>query len=407
MALVSRNDLSAANINPPRARAASSSLQTVEGKDLMSNARRASRASNRLSGLSFKRKSSRPLTISAPTNFRNVESFSQCFSSEQFQFQPLELSIHHPGNRLLDLPAFESFQPGNESSLRLPPRARSMSYDISRSLEYYCPDHFRVPRKPVGSGPRRSSVASPLELSLEKRASISATSPLIPHFSTLVSQRASVFGDAFALSPQTASTELELDDRRGHEQALKSNQYSNIARANPSVNLQGRSSNPTTPLGRLSSVSASPAVAGRAHTPPSPKTLCTSPFAKWLPASEGSSIPLMATKESTDYPNHNRLRTLSGSTLSSSLTDGIDTVRSRGSTTTAVQATLLEAHAEKTVELMDILPQPLPLISRRDFSSISDEPVHPTKHKGKEQEGYSYSHNFYASHRESPIGLAF
>ncbi|TQB68432.1 hypothetical protein MPDQ_003424 [Monascus purpureus] len=404
MTPVSRNDLSAANINSPRA--ASSSLQTMEGKDLMLNARRASRASNRLSGLSFKRKSSRPLTISAPTDFRNVESFSQCFSSEQFQFQPLELNIHRPGNRLSDLPTFESFQPGNESSLRLPPRALSMSYDISRSLEYYCPDHFRVPRKPVGSGPRRASVASPLELSLEKRASISATSPLIPHFSTLVSQRISVFGDAFALLPQTASTELELDGRRGHEQALKNDQYSNIARAKLSVNLQGRSSNPTTPPGRFSSTIASPVVAERVHTPPSPKTPCPSPFAKWLSTSEDSSIPLMTTKESIDYPNHDRLRTLSGSTLSPSLTEGIEAVRSRGSTT-AVQATLLEAHAEKTVELMDIWPHPLPLISRRDFSSISDEPVHPTMHKGKQQEGYSYSHNSYASHRESPIGLAF
>ncbi|KAJ6073187.1 hypothetical protein N7467_011272 [Penicillium canescens] len=140
----------------------------------------ASRASTRAS-MSMKRQSTplkAPLKISAPSDFRRVQSFQPPRSTT---YQPLELRIHRSGNRLSDLPSFESFQlnDGHRKTLPAPPRALTVSTGVR---DRRCQTTFVVSRKPVGSKKRRS--LGNLEPLLAEQP-IRITSALIPHFSTV------------------------------------------------------------------------------------------------------------------------------------------------------------------------------------------------------------------------------
>ncbi|KAJ5479222.1 hypothetical protein N7530_004731 [Penicillium desertorum] len=147
----------------------------------------ASRASNRAS-MSLKRSSTTPLKIGAPSDFRRVQSFhdhpSQSFHSPPPPtYQPLDLRIHRSGNRLSDLPSFETFQL-NESTQRktlpVPPRALTTSTGVR---DRYCQKTSVVSRKPVGSQKRRS-LGNREPLLVEEP--VRTTSTLVPHFSKLI-----------------------------------------------------------------------------------------------------------------------------------------------------------------------------------------------------------------------------
>ncbi|KAJ5991437.1 hypothetical protein N7522_011644 [Penicillium canescens] len=155
----------------------------------------ASRASTRAS-MSMKRQSTplkAPLKISAPSDFRRVQSFQP---SRSTTYQPLELRIHRSGYRLSDLPSFESFQlnDGHRKTLPAPPRALTVSTGVR---DRRCQTAFVVSRKPIESKKRRS--LGNLEPLLAEQP-IRITSALIPHFSTVTPVEIS-FKEAQASSP--------------------------------------------------------------------------------------------------------------------------------------------------------------------------------------------------------------
>ncbi|KAJ5776618.1 uncharacterized protein N7511_001629 [Penicillium nucicola] len=172
MKLVVYDDLPSPTI--PRERRNSLSSWIDEGRQL------ASRASTRAS-MSMKRQSTplrKPLKISAPSDFRRVQSFQPPPSTK---YQPLDLRIHRSGNRLSDLPSFESFQfnDGHRKTLPAPPRALTVSTGVR---DRRCQTTFAISRKPIGSTKRRS--LGNLEPLLAKHP-VRITSALIPHFSTV------------------------------------------------------------------------------------------------------------------------------------------------------------------------------------------------------------------------------
>ncbi|PWY71765.1 hypothetical protein BO70DRAFT_321228 [Aspergillus heteromorphus CBS 117.55] len=166
---------------PPPARASTLSSWVVEGRT------RASRAS-----MSLKRKSTAPVRISAPSDFRHVSMFSPTTTTTITTevgpkgFRPLELGFNSPTNRLPELPRFEDYQlEGERAQITPPPRALSTT-ETGRVRSHRPSSSFQLLRKPVGSGSRRSSLGT-IEQLLERQSqsqSQSRTSPLIPHFST-------------------------------------------------------------------------------------------------------------------------------------------------------------------------------------------------------------------------------
>ncbi|KAJ5899261.1 hypothetical protein N7495_004005 [Penicillium taxi] len=159
----------------------------------------ASRASMSLS----KKAPTMPLKISAPSDFRHVQSFNdpqppvQMFQPPELSpvqlfhdpqplvpmYQPLELSIHQSGGQLSDLPSFDSFQFGEE--LRTP-RVPSPVLSPTRTQSRRCVSMaagFSVYRKPVGSEKFRS--LSNVENVFESPHKPRITSVYIPHFSII------------------------------------------------------------------------------------------------------------------------------------------------------------------------------------------------------------------------------
>lgn len=143
----------------------------------------ASRASGRAS-TSWKRNPAAPLKISAPSDFRRVQSFQ--LEPSPAQFQPLQLRFHRSGNRLSDLPSFDSFDvDGNiqRTTLASPPCA--LSPDAMRSRRRQASEaRFSVSRKPVGSVNSRS--LANLEEPIELPPPVRIASSLIPHFCTFI-----------------------------------------------------------------------------------------------------------------------------------------------------------------------------------------------------------------------------
>lgn len=143
----------------------------------------ASQASRRAS-ISWKRQTAAPLKISAPSDFRRVQPFQ--LEPSPTKFQPLQLSIHRSGNRLSNLPSFDSFEVVENSqrmTLAVPPRARSPTEIRSRRCQS-SEARFSVSRKPVGSANRRS--LANLEEPIESPQSVRIASALIPHFCSVV-----------------------------------------------------------------------------------------------------------------------------------------------------------------------------------------------------------------------------
>lgn len=208
MRLVVHDDLPDSPIQPRRASTLPSRMM-LDGKNLVS------RASSIRTSMSIRRKSGifapppPAVRISAPADFRRVQSSSAIGTGispntnndndDKVRFQPLELTIYNSSkHQLSDLPSFENFgieeaDGGNNGEtppvLARPARAfSSASLDVvSRSRRSNA--SFHLPRKPVGSGSRRASVAT-LEQLLEKQpqsqaqSQAAATNPLIPHFAS-------------------------------------------------------------------------------------------------------------------------------------------------------------------------------------------------------------------------------
>ncbi|PYI25213.1 hypothetical protein BP00DRAFT_116299 [Aspergillus indologenus CBS 114.80] len=170
--------------------------------------------------ISLKRKSTAapPIRISAPSDFRRVSTFrpdAEVAVADGW-FSPLELSFETPGRQLPALPHFEDFaletdrrSPG---SIIRPPRAVALAGEPSRPpqptprAQHRPSSSFQLPRKPVGSGSCRSSLAAHEYLGLGERQAAATTatttsnnsrsSPFIPHFSSRSSS-------AIAIVPST------------------------------------------------------------------------------------------------------------------------------------------------------------------------------------------------------------
>ncbi|KAJ5759608.1 hypothetical protein N7520_006764 [Penicillium odoratum] len=142
----------------------------------------ASRASTRASVTTSRKRHPSGLTISAPSDFRRVESFHQPVTTI---YQPLDLIIHRSGNRLSDLPSFDSFQLDDNCllpTLAVPPQAFSQQ-SIRHQRCLSTASVFTVSRKPVGSGDRRSLGNMDLTIETKSPKPVHSASSLVPHFS--------------------------------------------------------------------------------------------------------------------------------------------------------------------------------------------------------------------------------
>ncbi|KAL4780355.1 hypothetical protein BJX76DRAFT_338120 [Aspergillus varians] len=410
----------------------------------------ASRASSRPS-MSFRRKSTAPVRISAPTDFRRVTTLP-AISTVSSEYRPLELSFESPVNRLPDLPRFSDFGLGEDqpqqAPIARPPKALSLMTDFSyqtRPRTHRPSSSFNLPRKPVGSGSRRSSLAT-LELLMEKQDPISH--PLIPHFSIRTSTASVATGlatttltsrptwlDSTVGSPPLSS---KLLPRKSHDATASTN---------------NKIPKPTTPQDKsLPPIPTKNSLASGRHCyeppatpvdngPPEPSTnpspSRSSRVTQWL--LQQTTTP---TSLSDKFPMRIRSRTLSGSTIAPSL-NNIDTAIPRAfkspttttatatpplshtttaatmTTTTTARTSTLDSRLEK--DFASQYPCPNPFAPRRPQSStISDEHIreHPTIHEAHHQHhspnstnsntfdyyAYDYHHDH---HRHSAIGVAF
>ncbi|KAL1963152.1 hypothetical protein VTN77DRAFT_8695 [Rasamsonia byssochlamydoides] len=326
-----------------------------EGRNL------ASRASSRAS-LLVRRKAPKRPTISAPTNFRRVEPPPSRLGS----FRPLELSIYTPGNRLSDLPEFDNFTLEQPSP---PPKAVTPQFDTRARRCQSAP--FHVPRKPVGSGSRRSSLATFEQMTERERL---AENPLIPHFSTLVTT-GSVNRSQTRMRPLSEPLEI-VQESISRDKPLPS--------APDKERVWSTAASPTSPSSERQSLDHFRA-GKRRFVPGSPSS----------PSSFNSSPQKRAT--------YSRSRTMSDSTVSStvtSITGGHRTSPSLSSAVTAattLQVSVSEAQAYKEIE--SSLSIPLSPKYKDSFPRVYEE------EKGEQEEqqrGYEYDR-----FPDRSVGLAF
>lgn len=392
----------------------------------------ASRASNRAS-MSFKRQSTTPLRISAPTDFRRVETF-QSFASSPAEFQPLVLKIHTPGNRLSDLPTFDEFtsQEGRRRSLSWPAKAVVSPTDPSRiprvRSHHHSSSSFQLARKPVGSGSRRSSLSN-LEQLLDKQSPIA--SPGMPHFSARTST-ATGLSEAMFLP-----THSRLQEPSAGYGSMPQRQRIDITppiavppKTPPKTPLQDRPL-PPLPTGNSPSSTETP-TSNPSSTPLSEndvqtQTPNTTPsrsgrVAQWLLQTSSKASPpvswkLQASRSRGGSASANafriRSRTLSGSTAVSSA-PSTTTTTSLGPRTPTSRGTRdlnLNQLSEKDLEAFPsraLFSHAPPALSSTNMS-IPDDRSYPTIYEGQQQQ-FAYSElEYYAgpNHRQSTIGLAF
>ncbi|OJJ96508.1 hypothetical protein ASPACDRAFT_46675 [Aspergillus aculeatus ATCC 16872] len=157
--------------------------------------------------ISLKRKSTAapPIRISAPSDFRRVSTFlpdADIAAADGGLYTPLELSFKVPGRQLPTLPHFDDFPLETDrrspTIITRPPRAVALAGEKARlplsqpqpRTQHRPSSSFQLPRKPVGSGSRRSSLAAHEYLGLGERQATTAitsnsrSSPFIPHFSS-------------------------------------------------------------------------------------------------------------------------------------------------------------------------------------------------------------------------------
>ncbi|KAL2811035.1 hypothetical protein BJX63DRAFT_294253 [Aspergillus granulosus] len=387
----------------------------------------ASRASSRAS-VSLRRKSTAPVRIGAPTDFRRVTTLPD-FSSG---FRPLELSFENPANRLPELPLFNDYGlEQQQAPLTRPPKALSFMTEFSyqtRPRTHRPTSSFNLPRKPVGSGSRRSSLAT-LELLMERQVPV--THPLIPHFSTRTSAASVATGLATFTSlptwPEPAVDKPSLskaDPLRESDDAITPcSSRTPRTTTPPDKTLPPIPSNNPSPPGRFSS--EPPATPDTQLFEPSlnPSSFRSSRVTQWLlQTSSPSKLP------STSPPNPRkpsfsdkismriRSRTLSGSTLAASIngfsapgafkapataaTPPLSHTTTAATITTARTSTL-DSRFEKDSEM----PHAYPLPKQPQLSNLSE--MHSRAGPTILEAQHSYSYYNHDHHRHSAIGVAF
>ncbi|KAF9890743.1 hypothetical protein FE257_005609 [Aspergillus nanangensis] len=452
---------------PPAPRASSIPSWVMEGGRNL-----ASRASTRAS-MTFKRKSAAPTRISAPSDFRRVSSFT--FPGEEMllkhrngSFKPLELTFNTPTNLLPDLShMFDHFHLDNEdhlhyrhtaSPLTRLPMALDTSTDLthssrrfSRPRTHHPSSSFQLPRKPVGSGSRRSSLAT-LEQHLVDRHSTPITSPLIPHFST---RSSAVTGlTAGVISPLPSRLDFAgpgivpgigavttKSSRATHASPLANAISTTAVPRTP--NLPDRPSLPSIPteeeqpdsqFTRPPTTTSSSESATR--TPPRSdrvaqwlfQTINNTPPRPFSPSSNWKSPHILPEKFSV-APFRIRSRTLSGSTVMSTQTSIIppfktSSISSAGTTvapgppvrvSTSSSFSPEPSGLAKELELSPALPasfsRPLTTSVKQALpGSQSEERTYPTIYEGQQQHRYKYedfAQPQYGDHRHSAVGVAF
>ncbi|KAF5867041.1 hypothetical protein ETB97_006887 [Aspergillus alliaceus] len=396
----------------------------------------------RRASFSLKRKSTAPLRISGPSEFRTVSSFATSpkgFHPDSFilltpeQFRPLKLSFESIDNQLPDLPEFEKYHiEGERPALARPPRTLRTSVDlsrISRSKSHRPSSSFQLARKPVGSGSRRSSLAT-LEQLMDKQ--VPTANPLIPHFST---RSHAVTGLTASLNHPTLTT---LDSNNGCEPAVlkpeppKEPQASRVTmpprtptstasttlqdRPLPPIPVEGSPLSGTTQRPPTTPTETRPPTTpseNRDHTPATTTPPRSSRVTQWLfqtsnrPSSPSSSPYPWKSTVTDKNPFRIRSRNLSGSTFTSALTGGFKTTPSLSSNTTAATP-FRPSHSESNLEKeLDMSTS----FSRPYLPKQADEPaVYPTIFEAPQhqQNGYAeFDHNYYTNYRRSAVGLAF
>ncbi|CDM34465.1 hypothetical protein DTO013E5_4974 [Penicillium roqueforti] len=380
----------------------------------------ASRASNRAS-MSLKRSSTTPLKISAPSDFRRVQSFHDhphSFNSPPPTYQPLDLRIHRSGNRLSELPSFETFQL-NESpqrkTLPVPPRALTTPTNVR---DRYCQKAFVVSRKPVGSQKRRS-LGNMESLLVEEP--VRATSTLVPHFSKVIHTEKPL-PEAQAASPIHGRSKSEgskvTSNTRWPNDANTT--WGRVPRTPPASNSVHRDSPDTSPSKYSAMSKDSPSSASsrtmisqpssRRPSIPLPKnrdSIDAIPFSlsnrvtQWMcPTPTNSSpFPRQASMPGEKGFNWERTRTLSGTTVASTSTTtftGGPRTRNNGSISSAFSSAITPRTSF----------QVLPSATEKDLDAGV---CYPTIFEDQQQHHHlsSYHDNGHVRYQESSIGVAF
>ncbi|KAL4953698.1 hypothetical protein BDW69DRAFT_205664 [Aspergillus filifer] len=427
---------------PPRASSFPTWLME-EGRNL------ASRASSRAS-MSFKRKSTAPVRISAPTDFRRVTTLPPISTTKaSTEYRPLELSIHSPANRLSDLPRFSDFgveesQP-QQALITRPPRAMSTMTDFSypiRRHTHRTSSSFNLPRKPVGSGSRRSSLAT-LDLLTERQVPI--THPLIPHFSVRSSTASVATGLASTAIPSRHWVEPASSyplRRESHD--VTASTIHTIPK--PQALAPQEKSLPPVPVKTPRASYEPPSTPlNTGHPEPSAYSSLSrsSRVTQWLlqqstvprtPASTRPSSPRKPSLSLSDKISMRiRSRTLSGSTLAGSINNNITsppggfkgpapaTPPTTTATTMTARTSTLDSRLALEKDLEASYPYPsCPFAPRHAQSSLLSDVnarSHPTIHEAQQQSQLNPNHHhpydYYAFdqhhdlHRHSAIGVAF
>lgn len=337
MKLVVYDDLPSPSVDHQRNNSLSSWI--ADGKNL------ASRASTRAS-MSLKRRSIVPLKIGAPSDFRRVDGFSFQPSTPRTsplpkKYQPLELSIYRSGNRLSDLPEFDSFefdQDHHRQTLAVPPRALYPNAEQAQRCQS-ANARLSMSRKPIGSGNRRSFRQS--EYFPKPDQPVRIASALVPHFSVVESvepmvSKGELVPVAAHVKPISNENQLTLDtewpDHVSNEQAsMKAEPQTPV----PTKDQDETSDDPfnafSFPRDSPSSASSRtmPSRISSLHRPPTSEnrnTIAEAPMpnrmTQWFFQTEPPS-PKQVSLAGEDGFLWERTRTLSGSTVTSTVTTTI------------------------------------------------------------------------------------
>lgn len=315
-----------------------------------------SRRSSLRASIPFRRKpTAGPIQISAPSDFRRVQSSTvpECSGPEnrlfqfQVQFQPLELSIYNaPGHWLSDLPSFDHFNFEDEDGVVKRPQ-KTLSFPMASSLPRRLTStaSYGLPRKPVGSGiSRHTSSATTFEH--WPSSTVNTLNPLIPHFATI----------------NRSSNTRPLTSAVSGRDNIPLPRISTL-QDRPTSRTQKPSIHNTSPI----------------SSPPPPTSTIT----------ETSSSPTSPSK--SGFRHHSRKRTLSGSTLASCYTQAqtqtqpssaykhvsSSSVNTEGIPTSTSGSSALEKGSDT------------PLVAARSCTAagagaVDDRIVHPTIYEGEQ-----------------------
>ncbi|PLB37836.1 uncharacterized protein BDW47DRAFT_35032 [Aspergillus candidus] len=400
---------------PPRVTSLPSWM--MDGKDI-----RASRASNRTSTISFKKRTSTisfkkrstaPIRISAPSDFRRVPLLATTTPGNP---PALELSFNTPGYHLPELPQFEDFQLEENRRQTLSRPAKVLKPADTGRLSQARSHHrasssVHLSRKPVGSGSRRSSLAT-LEHHLER--SLPAPSPLIPHFSTRPSTVTGMTASLYSPLPTTTITTTRPDSTGIPGPAFPSDPPPSAIpepQTPLQAHLQARPSLPPTDEDRpsSSSVQRPPTTSSSSDSPANQTPPRTGRVTQWLfntaPTSTSSttsrtSLPAFPTTWKPSFttdksPFRLRSRTLSGSTLASSASSPSISTTNNMTGAAAPNKTTPSPASSTTV---------FPRQTARPSEDHAPYQPYPTIYESDDLRRSYYENQ---SHSHSPIGVAF